>query len=1064
MKINAILRRQFPALLLGMVSLLIAPLSVRAGVVTKSDTGTDLNDPASWTGSATPTAADVATWSGTALGASLTLGANTNWLGINVAGAASDIDISGAGNLSLGANGVDASLTTVNLTLGVPLTLTANQTWTVASGFSISNSAAISGAFALTKAGAGSLTLSGANTYTGGTTLQGPSGTVLQLYHSSALGTGPLNLKSTSTSAGATIRLYGGIVITNPISIDSTTGREAIWSYSGNNTLAGPITFTAGTSAFNFSSSAEAGTTLAISNSISGPSYTGAFSLRGNAGNFGVIAGQVTLNSVCQIIGGCNWTIYSTGNTWTQTRLSPQAGDGGFVLGTNDALATGARITWDNNSSATVDLAGFNQTVAGLDCASTTVTPPTLVNNSASSDSLLKINGGGYTYVGTLADGSTRKLAIELLSGIQTLTGANTYTGNTTISGGTLRVNGSLAAGSAVTVKTNAILAGSGTVNGPVTVNRGGALVAGDASGAGNLTLGSLTLGATAGDLQNITVSPGSTAINVVGALVNNGTNIINIVSVGSVTPGSYQIISYNGPTVITGFALGTLPSRMTATLQYTAGAIYLNVTSSADSIKWTGAESSLWNSTAVNWQLISGGTPTTYFNGTPGDAVLFDDTLTGTSNIVLNTAVTPANVVFSNFTTAYRLGGTGGITGTNNLIKVGTNALTLTTSNSFSGVVIVTGGSLIITNASALGSGTKILTVKSAVPNNAELHLNGSSGPVVLPSTFRFDTYGDVSYQGNIVNDSGDNIVNSSLNMNSGGGNPKIAVLGGSLTFNGDIWTTNGSSAKVMQLAGVGTGIINGVIRNGNRATGLSVLGGTWILNNTNTYTSATGISTNASLVVNGGLVASAVTVQNGGQLRGNGTLGGATTVQLGGTLAPGNSVGILTVSNTLTLQGTVIMEIARNGSSVTNDQVNGISTLNYGGTLVVTNIGSSALQVGDSFKLFAATTYGATAFTNIVYPAGYTFTDNLASSGTITVLTVPSTGSPVLGYTPSGANWVFNWSGSGFKLQTQTNSLSVGLGTNWSDVPGGNTSGVSVPAPVVGNPAVFFRLISTP
>ena len=139
-------------------------------------------------------------------------------------------------------------------------------------------------------------------------------------------------------------------------------------------------------------------------------------------------------------------------------------------------------------------------------------------------------------------------------------------------------------------------------------------------------------------------------------------------------------------------------------------------------------------------------------------------------------------------------------------------------------------------------------------------------------------------------------------------------------------------------------------------------------------------------------------------------------------------------------------------------NDLVTGVSTLNYGGTLIVTNVGGSALQVGDSFKLFDAASYNP-AFANIIYPAGYTFTDTLAVDGTITVQTVTS-GAPTLTFTPSGGNWVFTWPGTGFKLQAQTNTLAVGLSSNWSDVPGGSTSGVSVPAPIAGNPAVFFRL----
>jgi len=153
--------------------------------------------------------------------------------------------------------------------------------------------------------------------------------------------------------------------------------------------------------------------------------------------------------------------------------------------------------------------------------------------------------------------------------------------------------------------------------------------------------------------------------------------------------------------------------------------------------------------------------------------------------------------------------------------------------------------------------------------------------------------------------------------------------------------------------------------------------------------------------------------------------------------------------------------MEIARNGSVLTNDLVKGINTNTYGGTLIVTNVGSSPLQVGDSFKLFAATNYTGT-FTSIVYPAGYTFTNTLASNGMITVLTSPAATPTPLNYTNLGGGVLeFSWTGA-FKLQQQTNSASVGLKTNWVDYPD-----LSNPVQVTNNPAIpttFFRLISTP
>ena len=289
-------------------------------------------------------------------------------------------------------------------------------------------------------------------------------------------------------------------------------------------------------------------------------------------------------------------------------------------------------------------------------------------------------------------------------------------------------------------------------------------------------------------------------------------------------------------------------------------------------------------------------------------------------------------------------------------------------------------------------------------------------------------------------------------------------------MTLNGTVNNAR-TSNRIIYFGGTGTNTVAGVIQdNPNNPAGrmyVYTTGGTWILSNpANRYTGATFVQTNSTLVVNGRIAASTgggVIVQNGGTLSGTGIILAATTNQSGSVLSPGPSVGTLTVNNNLTLQGTAVMEISRAGGVLANDRVAGVSTLNYGGTLIVTNAGGSPLQAGDSFKLFAATNYVA-SFASVIYPSGYTFTNTLATDGTISVLTAPVITSPTLSFAPSGSDWVFTWSGSGFKLQMQTNNLTAGLGTNWVDVPGGDTSGVSVPAPMPGILATFFRLISTP
>jgi autotransporter-associated beta strand protein len=181
-------------------------------------------------------------------------------------------------------------------------------------------------------------------------------------------------------------------------------------------------------------------------------------------------------------------------------------------------------------------------------------------------------------------------------------------------------------------------------------------------------------------------------------------------------------------------------------------------------------------------------------------------------------------------------------------------------------------------------------------------------------------------------------------------------------------------------------------------RLSGTSALNkggpGTLILNGTNSFSGALNVDT-GTLLVNGSLGATRVKV-SGGTLGGNGIINGPVTVQPGGRLAPGNPIGVLTISNSLTLGGTTFIEL--NKSAATNDVVRGISTITYGGTLTVTNLGGT-LAAGDSFKLFSAGSYsGAFAGLSPAAPGpGLVWnTNTLALDGTLRIAVAAPPGSP--------------------------------------------------------------------
>ncbi len=158
------------------------------------------------------------------------------------------------------------------------------------------------------------------------------------------------------------------------------------------------------------------------------------------------------------------------------------------------------------------------------------------------------------------------------------------------------------------------------------------------------------------------------------------------------------------------------------------------------------------------------------------------------------------------------------------------------------------------------------------------------------------------------------------------------------------------------------------------------------------------------------------ALSVSSNAVLTGNGTLRGGLNILSGGTLSPGLSIGKIILSNSPSLQGTVIMEIAKNGAALTNDQIQVVGALTYGGSLTVTHLGPDTLSVGDHFQLFAASSY-ASVFNNISLPAlgpEMIWTNKLLLDGSIEVISIPPGDhfwtNALGGFYAAPANWLLN------------------------------------------------------
>jgi fibronectin-binding autotransporter adhesin len=917
------------------------------------------------------------------------------------------------------------------------------------------------------------------------------------------VGAGSLTLGTAATYTGATV-VSNGLLFVSGLASTNTVNVSAPGGFGGAGTVAGPVVLSSGNAGLWLTNSATGtltvgdgttGLTLAngnvlafdvganpISDSIT---VNGSFTQTGTntvviaqAAGFG--AGTYTLLTAG---GGVSAANFALGNTFPGYSMG-LTDDGTHLYLTVSVVAPSAAF-WHNRSGTTWNTANNWDTDAGSGTALTSVPS----------------NPTDITFASTLANNFNTTLGADM--GIHNLDfvtanavsvgGANTLTvgGNVTVESGA--GNPSISAGgvalgvdqawtvtdagqtlsvsSPVSGAKNLAIAGAGTVALSGTSSySGGTFITGTAK----LTLGApgdtlANAGAVAIDGGTLSIGANSDIVGVVG-LTNGAITGTSGVLTGSVYYAENGLISarLGGTANFTKGNTGTVlisgSNTFSGTVFIVNGTLQLgssNALGTGSATVANGATLDLNGQTNYTVTSVTGGGYSgagAIINSSNAPAAIFAEIGNGQALTVNNVGDITLQRV--------RSGG-----GSFELTKTGPGTLTLgtpaATSHNNLMELLVSQGKVVLNMPGFLA----VDRDPCAVDTGATLQLAGTGGnqindgsDVILNTGGLFDLNGRSELIGSLTNYSGSLVTNSLPATNSvltvGGGN------GGTATGTSQV---DGQLAGNLGLSMSGSGIMTLTADNpftGNTTVnaGTIALSGSGSIGNSAMINIVSGATLDVSARTD-----VALTLNSGQTLIGNGGIYGSLTNLSGSVVSPGTltAVGNLGVTNDITLKGTLRLKLNR-GASPNHDVLTSVSgTINYGGTLTVTNIGA-VLQTNDTFQLFpsAVTTFsGINLATTDATGNTYTWENDVATLGSIKVLTVtPSINPnpPQLQVSVSGSTMSLAWpTNRGWILQS--NSVSLTATSSWFPFPAdGSVTVTNVNIPV--NPTktnVFFRML---
>ncbi len=275
-----------------------------------------------------------------------------------------------------------------------------------------------------------------------------------------------------------------------------------------------------------------------------------------------------------------------------------------------------------------------------------------------------------------------------------------------------------------------------------------------------------------------------------------------------------------------------------------------------------------------------------------------------------------------------------GVVSGSGNLIKNNTSALTITSTNTYPGSTTGNRGALYIASAAAFGGTGTGTTFNGGFLGFVPGSMFTTSEPFVFNGG-NILAYGTPTMAGQVT-------LNTTINI-------QAFVANAILTIGGTIAGTGG-----LNKTGPGLVILNAP---------------------TDPYAGATGVD-NGTLRLDTALSSTnAVTVKSGATLQGNGSSGGTLSVENGGTIAPGSSPGVLASSGLTMVAGAIFAAEIDGPNAITQyDRIAVSGPVSLGGATLAVTLGYAPPD-GQQFTLISQLQGQSVTGTFAALPEGATF-----------------------------------------------------------------------------------------